>query len=344
MDIVHDLNQLDCGGVEKVIASIIKFDKQNKHTVITYRDGIFREKLEKIGANVICAPKEKDPDVEIDCDVIHIHCGGAVSEMAKKLGKAFPVIETIHSPVRSPNRCEYVRRRVGVTDTVSRLNHDCVTIRNGIDFSEIKSIEGEASLIETRQELGIPKSATVIGRLGRLGHDKCLEHWLLTCYELQRRGLDCYCLIVGDEAHRCDGYRGKLKLMAASLPVKNVIWAGHRWDIAWMLGAMDVFLYPSPTEGFGLVFAEAMYCGVPVVTYKNDVTMEVCGGYAVLTDKSISALADGVEAALDRQIKDEIVPLAYHFALDEYDAERMSLDYQNLYRSVACAGKETVAA
>lgn len=336
MNIVHELNQLEYGGVEKVIRNLIKFDDKNKHKVITYKDGPFKKEFEAIGAEVVFMPKEGT--IDMDADIIHIHSGGAVSEMAMSLGKNFPVIETIHSPVRSPMAKEFITQRVGVTDAVSRMNDNCFTIHNGVDFS---ALEATRAREEIRAELSIDKNAMVIGRLGRIGKDKCLEEWILTCYYLQMMGVDFVPVIVGAEAQGLDGYIGKLKLMAASLPVKGIKWVGHKDDVANYLQAMDVFLYPSPTEGFGLVFMEAINAGCVVVTYKNDVTMELLGGYSVLTEKSIPALVDGVIKAMSINMRDEIIPIAQQWIIDNYSAERMALDYQDLYAKFA---KEKVTA
>ncbi len=330
MIIVHELNQLDYGGAERVIRNIIKYDKVNKHNVIAYKDGPFKSELELIGANILIAPKTGE--VQFDTDIIHIHSGGGVSEMAKELGKNFPVIETIHSPIRSPMRNEVISQRVGVTEAVSRINSNCVTIHNGIDFEDMVPTKTPENI---KKELNIPQGIPIVGRLGRLGRDKGLEEWLLTCYHLQQRGIDFIPVIVGDEAANHNGYVGKLKLMAASLPVNNVVWVGHKTDIANYLQIMDVFLYPSPTEGFGLVFAEAMYMGAVVVTYDNDVTREVCGGFSVLTEKSIPGLVYGVQKALGVNMRDAIIPLAQSWAEEQFSAERMSKDYQELYMKFA---------
>jgi len=331
LNIIHELCQLDYGGAEKVVRNIAKFDKKNSHTVIAYKDGPFRKELEAAGATVIIAPKEKEEEVSFEIDLIHIHSGGAMSEMALSMGKRFPVIETIHSPIRSPMPGEFIRQRVGVTDAVSRINANCVTIHNGVDFS---TLQANRSVEEIKRELGIRKNVPVIGRLGRVGKDKCLEEWLLACYYLQRQGLEFIPLIVGGEASGLNGYIGKLKLMAESLPVKGVIWAGHKDDVANYLQAMDVFLYPSPTEGFGMVFVEAMHAGVVVVTYDNDVTREVAGGFAVLESSNIAGLICGVMKALDVNVRDAIIPLAQSWVEEQFDAERMSKDYQDLYERI----------
>ena len=329
MNIIHELNQLDWGGVEKVIHNIIKFDGINKHSIIAYKDGDYRGELENVGAKIIFP---KDEEVEIEADVVHIHSGGDISSIARDLEGRLPILETIHSPVRSPMAKELISQRVGVTEAVSRMNESCITIHNGLD---LEALEPTKTKGEVKKELNIQEGLPIIGRLGRIGRDKCLEEWLLTCYRLQQEGLEFTPLIVGGEACNAPGYISKLKLMAASLPVENIIWMGHRSDIANYLQIMDIFLYPSPTEGFGLVFAEAMYCGAVVVTYKTDVTLEVAGGYAILTEQSIDGLAEGIKKALDTNFRDNIIPLAHNFVETEFPVLKMVSKYQEIYKQVA---------
>jgi len=314
-----------------MICNIVKFDGANKHTVVAYKDGPFRKELEAAGATVIIAPEGKGEETSFEMDAIHIHSGGGISTMALNLGKAFPVIETIHSPIRSPMPAEFVRQRIGVTDAVTGMNQNCSTIHNGVDFSQL---EITRTVEEIKKELNIRENIPVVGRLGRVGKDKCLEEWLLTCYYLQIQGFDFTPLIVGAEASGLNGYVGKLKLMAESLPVKGVIWAGHKDDVANYLQVMNVFLYPSPTEGFGMVFVEAMHAGAVVVTYDNDVAREVAGGFAILETNSIDGLMRGVLKALDVNVRDAIVPLAQSWVEENFDAERMSRDYQDIYKKI----------
>lgn len=326
MDIVHELNQLDYGGAERIVRNIIKHDQKNKHRVVSYKDGPFRKKLEEAGA-VVVVP-EKDQEVDMEADIIHIHSGGGLSNMALYLGKNFPVIETIHSPIRSPMRDEVIRQRVGVCEAVTRLNSNCMTILNGIEADEQPTRSRE----EVRAELGIPEDKIVVGRLGRIGTDKGVEDWLLTCYRLQQQGLDFTPLVVGGEAAGLKGtYVGRMKLMAASLPVRGVVWAGPKVDIHNYLQAMDIFLYPSPTEGFGLVFMEALLNGLTVVTYKTAVTEEILAGHAILTDRSIDGLVAGMKKAFDVNYRDAYQGLGASLVESFFTAERMSLDYQELY-------------
>jgi len=328
MKIVHELNQLDFGGVEKIIRNIVKYDKKNEHCVAVYKDGKYRSELEKVGAKIILL---SDEDINVSADLIHIHSGGAKSPMAYDLKGEFPVIETIHSPIRSANGDDYVTQRVGVTKTVASLNKGAITILNGIDFESMVPDKSPGQIIK---ELKINPVLPVVGRLGRIGKDKGLEQWILTCYYAQQQGFNFTPIIIGDEARDCEGYRGKLKLMIASLPVENVIWIPNQLNIADYLQIMEVFLYPSPTEGFGLSLIEAAYMDAVVVTYNNDVNKEILAGYAKLVDKNIPALVEGLKTALDHNYQSALSGIAREWVETEFDAERMSLEYQCLYGKV----------
>ena len=331
MKIVHEVNQLDFGGVEKIVRNIIKFDKENKHSIAGYKDGAYRKELEAVGAEIhILDPEE---DIDIAADIIHIHSGGAPSTLARDLQGEFPVVETIHSPVRSANTSDMVRVRVGVSEAVSRLNADCRTIKNGLDF---ETMQPTKSIAEVKEELHLPVDRPIVGRLGRVGEEIVLEDWLLTCYELQNQGLDFIPLIVGGAARDKGDYVGRLKLMAHSLPVRGVVWTGNKIDITNYLQVMDIFLYPSPTEGFGLVFCEAMHAGCVVVSYDTDVTREIIGGYSFLTkqEDGHKGLVKGVKTVWDKSVAYEIIGDQIGFVEGEYQAERMSKDYQDLYKEV----------
>ncbi|MDB5847295.1 MAG: alpha-mannosyltransferase [Rhodoferax sp.] len=59
----------------------------------------------------------------------------------------------------------------------------------------------------------------------------------------------------------------------------GVHWLGvlPRDALARVYAAADVFVFPSPSETFGLVMAEAMACGTPVAAYPVDGPLEVLG-------------------------------------------------------------------
>ncbi len=55
-------------------------------------------------------------------------------------------------------------------------------------------------------------------------------------------------------------------------------------DLPWLYNAATLFLYPSRYEGFGLPVAEAMRCGLPVITSTASSLPEVAGDAAMTID------------------------------------------------------------
>lgn len=327
MDILHEMNQLEMGGIERVIVNLAKYDKENKHTVLAYRDGPMREELERAGAKVsVCL--EGDAEVSFNADIIHIHCGGSQSHLAPSIHEGFTIVETIHSPVKSPNRKEWLAARVGVSNVVSGINPGAITIHNGIDIPAMEPIRPAGWL---RKQ--IRSDRPIVGRIGRIGPDKCMEDFLLAC-ELAQRQIDFDVVIAGPEAFGAPGYLGKCLLMADSLPVRNCHFIGAQ-RCADFMNEIDVFMYPSPTEGFGLVFAEAMLFDKPIVTWKTAAAQEVCAGHAVLTDDNVPALAYGLLDVLQQpSLRDALVDGSSDVVKEFFSADRMAANYQEFYRSL----------
>lgn len=348
MKILHELNQLEKGGAERVVEGIIKHDTNNQHIVYSYKDGPMRKVLEDAGAIVVIEdPKEEHA---LEADIIHIHTGGDESKIATAVNGQIPIIETVHSPVVSAVRDEYVYARVGVSKVVTEMNRKCRTIYNGInvdrlniqapDFAfngwkqEINESEVQRMHKTCREYLGIPKNAFVIGRLGRIGFDKCLEEFLVACKKVQDMdyGKEVHVLIVGDEAKSSRGYLAKTKVMVASLPLRNVHFIPALEEVGWAYSAMDVFLYPSPQEGFGLVIAEAMACNVAVITWNSPLNRELFGGSAVLSKGTIESLKNHTIFLMTHKAhRESFASMGCKLATNEYLSEIMSEKYQELY-------------
>ena len=113
-----------------------------------------------------------------------------------------------------------------------------------------------------RAELNIPNDALVIGHIGRFETQK--NHWLVVeiAAEVAKRKPNMRLLLIGDGA-----LRSEIEQKVAQLNLTDkVIFTGVRFDVPrLMLGAMDIFLFPSFYEGLGSVGFEAQAAGLPCV-------------------------------------------------------------------------------
>jgi glycosyltransferase involved in cell wall biosynthesis len=113
----------------------------------------------------------------------------------------------------------------------------------------------------TRAQLGIREGDIVLISIGRLIKRKALDDLLLAVSRLEDEKIRL--LIIGEgpeEPHLLD-LAERLGL-ASRVDFLGAIWGEAKFQY---LAASDMFVLPSVHEGFGLVFLEAMYCGLPVV-------------------------------------------------------------------------------
>src|SRR4030042_2474595 len=115
----------------------------------------------------------------------------------------------------------------------------------GIDLNPVReNIESRA----VRQELGIPADVLVIGHVGRFAEEKNHRFILRVAAEISRLEPNFRLLLVGQGPLRPD-----LERLADPAGLKDkVIFTGPRADVPrLMVGALDVFLFPSLFESLG---------------------------------------------------------------------------------------------
>jgi glycosyltransferase involved in cell wall biosynthesis len=129
----------------------------------------------------------------------------------------------------------------------------------GID---LRPFQDPVDQIAVRAELNIPPDAFVIGHVGRFFEQKNHTFLVDIVAEVARQEPRTFLLLVGDGSLRpaIEQKAGQARL------ADRVVFAGVRPDVPrLMLGAMDVFLFPSLFEGLGLVLVEAQSAGLPCI-------------------------------------------------------------------------------
>ena len=150
----------------------------------------------------------------------------------------------------------------------------------------------------SRAELGLAPDKVYAVAMGRLVRRKNLERLLEAMAGLERPDLELLVIGDGPERARLESLAGERGLGA------RVRWLGfvpeaRKYQI---LAASDIFALPSLHEAFGLVYLEAMHCGLPVIAARpggqEDYLEDGRTGFLVTTDDvaamrtALSRLAD----------------------------------------------------
>ncbi len=127
---------------------------------------------------------------------------------------------------------------------------------------DLTPFQAKVDPAQVRAELGIPADALVIGHIGRFAPQKNHQFLVKIAAEIAQQEPKMRLLLVGTGSLRPE-IEDKLAQLGLT---DKVIFAGSRSDVPrLMLGAMDVFLFPSLYEGLGLVLIEAQAAGLPCI-------------------------------------------------------------------------------
>jgi glycosyltransferase involved in cell wall biosynthesis len=179
-----------------------------------------------------------------------------------------------------------------------------------------------------REELGIGQR-TLAGAVGRIHWIKGYEDLLRAHALVVKSRPDVVLAIVGG------GDASGLAARAEALGIgASVLLLGHRWDIPDLMDAFDVFVHPAHAESFGLVIAEAMVKGKPIVSTRVGAVpelLDVAGG-RVVPPNDVGALADALADVIDRPESWSTMGATNRRRALELDAEAMVAKMGYLYR------------
>jgi glycosyltransferase involved in cell wall biosynthesis len=111
-----------------------------------------------------------------------------------------------------------------------------------------------------REKLGVQPDELLVGHVGRFSPQKN-HSFLINVFEAVQVKIPAKLLLVGDDHGKlADEIKEKVKSLGLE---DRVIFAGLRDDVADLMQAMDVFVFPSLYEGLGIVAIEAQAAGLP---------------------------------------------------------------------------------
>lgn len=165
------------------------------------------------------------------------------------------------------------------------------------------------------------------------GIDILLEAWNLIPSDLKA---DWELVIAGegDSSYSIDDLNNLIKERYSSLKV-SVVGPQYGRDKISCYHSANIFVLPTYSENFGMVIAEAMCCGVPVITTKGTPWKELeekrMGWYI---DLSVDNLKSAIESAIGKSNSEleDMGRRSRDHILENYSIDAVASKYKDLYR------------
>lgn len=297
---------------------------------------------------------------DFGADVVHSHqpflLGDAALRVARRLG--LPLIFTYHTlyerythyvPFDSPTLkrmavglsteyCNLCDQIIAPSESIAKLLKErgvetpVDAIPTGIDIDAFASGDGPCF----RQAKGISAEARVIGTVGRLAEEKNLLYLAEAVAAYLQEHRDAVFMVVGDGDARED-MLAVLKKGAKETQI-HVVGKLSGKELRDAYAAMDCFVFASQTETQGIVLAEALAAGKPVVALDGPGVREVVedGRNGFLLPSDIPPA--GFVKHLEKLFADEETWRAYSEAarksVDAYDTGTCAKKILDCYRRI----------
>lgn len=297
----HMNGVMDAGGTESLIMNIFRYRTGRinyvlvVHSTVANQTGVYDEEIKNLGIKVLCLPsvgsvgerkytklfcelvkKEGKPDI------IHSHLnavGGIIAKAAKKAGIENRIIHC-HADIKyrgsklsiAVSEIKLAIMKIYVNkygtdffacseNAARRLFYSpesTVIIKNAISVE--KYLCDIRKYTKQRNKLGIDENTILIGAVGRIVRIKNYEIIVKTVSELVKSKIKVKFMCFGRVAD--NQYYSQLQNLCKKYNVEDFVsFMGNSTEIFDDVGAFDVFVMPSITEGLGISALEAQAAG-----------------------------------------------------------------------------------
>ncbi len=286
--------------------------------------------------------------------VIHAHWwlpGGLVGALVSKLARVPLVITTHGTDVEQLRQARwtqpfarfafgqaraatcgsyYLRERLLELDVVDEKRARVIPMPVNPLFVKWNSESGKRNF-----GIRFPHSEFRILTVARLTKQKSIETLLEALQILRERNVDAHLQIVGDGDQR-EFLENKTRALRLGAQVE-FLGARPQTELPALYAQSDAFVLPSVREGMGLVLAEALLCGAPVIaTRSGGVTDIVRDGETGLLfpERDAGALANALEKyARDSQYAARLADNGRAWVLERFTPERVAAQFLDSYEN-----------
>lgn len=294
MNITHVVENLNRGGLERVVLDLVKLQQQQGHrcqVVCLFERGTLAHELDAAGIPVHACDKHRGFDLKaLSCvrrlirghhtDVLHSH--NAVAHYLAALASlglgVDRFINTRHGMggMRRWNRAEMLyRASLARTDAVAMVceaacngaierrlvpRHKLRVVPNGLRVQEF-TVASPAARERLRQALGLSPQTRLVGTVGRLNWAKDQASLIRAFRRVHAQLPDSALLLVGDGR-----LRPELEACARDEGIAGAVrFLGDRSDVRELLQGLDVFALSSVSEGYSMALLEASATALAIV-------------------------------------------------------------------------------
>jgi len=208
---------------------------------------------------------------------------------------------------------------------------DVVTIYHGVDLERFMPLEDRTAYAKT---VGLDPGLRTVGTVGRMIDVKGQIYFLEAIPAVLARHPDTQFMVVGDGP-----LRERLLDAVKDKPYRDrVSFLGLRGDVPQLLGLMDVFVFPSLSEGLGIAVLEAMAARLPVVASDirplSEIVMPDHTGLLV-NPRDHDELAGAVNRLLaDERLRREMGNRGHERVRQQFTDAKMVGDTETLYQAL----------
>ena len=206
---------------------------------------------------------------------------------SRKKQMLYTAIEKIAAPFCDKIVCISEAEKKSALDRKICGEEKLQVILNGVDIEEYEQREAAGLTEVSRESLGIPGDAFIVGMVGRITKQKAPDVFIKAAKLIKKKIPEAYFIIVGDGT-----YQNRVKEYAAKHGLADSLlitgWVENASDY---IDLFDVALLLSRWEGFGLAIPEYMLAGKPVVATRVDAIP------SIIEDGKNGFLVDAEDAA-----------------------------------------------
>lgn len=201
-------------------------------------------------------------------------------------------------------------------------------IYNGIDIEDYNKKKSRYKL--TKEKLGIPSDAYVIGTIGRLSKQKAPDIFIQAAAKIKREIPNAYFIMVGDG----DESKKVKKLILEYGLERSVLITGWVDEPIEYLQIFDQAMLLSRWEGFGLVLAEYMLARKPIVATNVDAIPNLIkngiNGLLVPKDDAEAVFNASMKLVKNRELCKSLTKLGYEVVKSKFDIKRVVEEFNML--------------